>query len=736
MFMGREALYGGAAGGGKSYALLMAALQYVHEPTYRALIIRRTYKQLSKSDSILSTAEEWLLPRKDVGYSKDSHCFRFPSGARLEFGHMEHEKNKFDYQGAAYHFVAYDELTQFEEPMYTYLFSRQRRRAESTIPTRMRSASNPGGVGHEWVKKRFIEAETRKPAVMFVPARLDDNRSASTGEPNIDQADYLESLKELDPITRLQLERGDWDAYAGGRFKREWFRRWRRAVGPGEYHLLKPDGGFQFIGAGKFKLIFQTCDPAASEKTTADYTVICTWGLTQENQLVWLDMVRFQKDIPDIPPLVLSTYQRWQPSYIAIEAVAANNAIAKLCSRLPMIVKAVSPLGNDKLTRATPAMVFAEEGRLYLPLNAHWLDDAESELIRFTGNEKLDAHDDICLRKGTLVETVNGGKEIETIQVGEYVLTRNGYRKVSHSGMTSECAELHDVILSNGDLLSGTASHRVFVHGKGWVRIDMLMTDDKLYACEPKLSGTMAGNTHDTPIQNIGQLESISGQQVEKSQSCTFISRFGLIETGQSPMADSFTTKTGIQAITTPKIYSASLKRNTTAFMMPLESLLRQETNQEPGTAVMPEESGTESKQKRQGSSGNRELANAKGVGKISKRNQSKKPYPLAPLLAEPLCTEKKTTSERPKNVSNVVASTEISEVNHHTVPIRVICVRATGLREPVYNLTVDGEPEFFANGVLVHNCDCLSYACAVLQNRIMTEPAGKAQVPFVHQGR
>ncbi len=382
MYDGREAMYGGAAGGGKSYALLIAALQYVHEPTYRALILRRTFKQLSKADAIMSTAAEWLRGTA-ARWSGETNKWTFPSGATLEFGHMEHEKNKYDYQGAAYHYVGYDELTQFEEPMYTYLFTRQRRRVDSPLPIRMRAASNPGGIGHEWVKQRFITKETRKPSRRFVPAKLSDN-------PNIDQAGYVESLSEVDPVTRAQLLAGDWDAVAGGRFRREWFKRFERWGGG--YKVRKEDT-WRYVE--KLKCIFQTCDPAASEKRTADYTVLSTWGVTPQNELFWLDCLRVQREIPDLPAILLAEFQRWKPLYTAIERVGANAAVFQLCQRLPMVVKPLDPMGDDKLVRATPAMVLAESGRLYLPQAAEWLDDAEGELLRFTGDPKQDAHDDI-----------------------------------------------------------------------------------------------------------------------------------------------------------------------------------------------------------------------------------------------------------------------------------------------------------------------------------------------------
>jgi hypothetical protein len=152
-----EVLYGGAAGGGKSAAVLAAALQYVDQPQYNALILRRTFAQLSKPGALLDMAQEWLSPfKRHVRYITSERKFLFRSGAILSFGHLEHETDKYDYQGSAYDYIGFDELTQFEESQYRYLFSRLRKSAESSIPPRMRSTSNPGGLGHDWVSKRFF----------------------------------------------------------------------------------------------------------------------------------------------------------------------------------------------------------------------------------------------------------------------------------------------------------------------------------------------------------------------------------------------------------------------------------------------------------------------------------------------------------------------------------------------------------------------------------------------------
>lgn len=116
----------------------------------------------------------------------------------------------------AYQFIGLDELPEFEESQYRFLFSRLRRlEAAKHIPLRMRATGNPMGVGVEWVKRRFINPETA--VARFIPARLEDN-------PYLDRESYMESLNRLDPITRRRLLEGDWTAYSAGMFRREWFQ--------------------------------------------------------------------------------------------------------------------------------------------------------------------------------------------------------------------------------------------------------------------------------------------------------------------------------------------------------------------------------------------------------------------------------------------------------------------------------------------------------------------------------
>jgi predicted phage terminase large subunit-like protein len=210
-----EALYGGAAGGGKSDALLMAALQYADCPGYAAILFRRTFADLNQPGALIPRSMQWLL-NTDARWNGAEHVWRFPSGAVLKFGHLDSTNAELEYQGAEFQFVGFDELTQFKQHQYEYLFSRLRRLEGSAIPIRMRAATNPGGPGHEWVKERFVKHGNARDRV-FLTARLEDN-------PHLDRKQYERQLLKLDPVTRARLRDGDWEAKdSGGFFRREWF---------------------------------------------------------------------------------------------------------------------------------------------------------------------------------------------------------------------------------------------------------------------------------------------------------------------------------------------------------------------------------------------------------------------------------------------------------------------------------------------------------------------------------
>lgn len=211
-----EALFGGAAGGGKSSALLMSALQYVDVPGYSAILFRKTFADLSLPGALMDRAKDWLGPNEEIHWNANSYVFTFPSGARLSFGYLNNTNDYLRYKGAEFQFIGMDEVTEIRESDYRYLFSRLRRPASgplSQVPLRMRAASNPAP---NWVRQRFI-VEGQQSGRVFVPSKLTDN-------PGIDADSYRQALSALDPVERRRLESGDWWATTlGSMFSRESF---------------------------------------------------------------------------------------------------------------------------------------------------------------------------------------------------------------------------------------------------------------------------------------------------------------------------------------------------------------------------------------------------------------------------------------------------------------------------------------------------------------------------------
>jgi hypothetical protein len=209
-----EVLFGGAAGPGKTDCLIMEATRHVKFPDYRGIIFRRTYPQLQE---IIDRCWKWY-PKLGGEYRAGEHRWTFPSGAKIALSHMQHEQNKYDHQGKEYHFVGFDELTQFLESQYLYLHSRIRT-TNPEIPKRVRATTNPGGIGHMWTKKRFVDIA--KPGQVyidphtgfsrrFIPAKVTDNPTLIDNDPL-----YVAQLEALPEIEKMRLLHGVWDVFEG-----------------------------------------------------------------------------------------------------------------------------------------------------------------------------------------------------------------------------------------------------------------------------------------------------------------------------------------------------------------------------------------------------------------------------------------------------------------------------------------------------------------------------------------
>jgi hypothetical protein len=224
-----ESGFGGAKFGGKSLALLMEATRYLEHPRYRGIIFRREYPRL---EELMGRAWDWY-PGLSGHWSGDHRRWTFRSGAQILFRHCQNEEDKRSYQGHEYQFMAFDQLEEFTDTQYSYLLAQNRSGVAELAPY-TRSTFNPGGVGHGWVKTRFIDHGTttcepwtptddvERPLVglerCFHFANIDDNPAGQSADPTYRLR--LENEPEADRRAHLY---GDWDVFAG-----QFFREWRR----------------------------------------------------------------------------------------------------------------------------------------------------------------------------------------------------------------------------------------------------------------------------------------------------------------------------------------------------------------------------------------------------------------------------------------------------------------------------------------------------------------------------
>ena len=216
----REVFYGGARGGGKSYAMLIDPLRYCDKQHHRALLIRRSMPELR--DMINHSQRLYSQAFPNAKWREQEKEWRFPSGARIEFGYAENLTDVLRYQGQSYTWIGIDELPQYPTPeIYNFLRS-SLRSVDPEIPVYMRATGNPGNIGSLWVKDMFVDpaepgkrfdviidtiAGQKKITRRFIPAKLQDN-------PYLMQTDdYLVMLSSLPEVQRKQFLEGDWSAF-------------------------------------------------------------------------------------------------------------------------------------------------------------------------------------------------------------------------------------------------------------------------------------------------------------------------------------------------------------------------------------------------------------------------------------------------------------------------------------------------------------------------------------------
>jgi predicted phage terminase large subunit-like protein len=407
-----ESLYGGAASGGKTEALVIGALRWVKQAGFRALILRRTFPELKRD--IIPLSHEYY-PSEGGVYHVGEKEWRFPSGAVIEFGHMEHETDVHGYQGLEVQYLAFDELTSFTEYQYRYLLSRLR--TSKGLPLRVRAGTNPGGEGHEWVFKRWApwldpkHPERVAPGALlyytntndgevyvdknyrtelglpplsrqFVPARITDN-------PHVDKG-YHQRLMGQDALTRAQLLDGDWLAKAapGLLFRRGWF------------HFVDVPPARSSIRVRRWDL--------ASTEDGGDWTVGVLMTSDGDGRVLIEDVQRARLRPSGVESLVRATAELdnrrgpteiWIPQDPGQAGKAQCEAYARLLGGFDVRFKTET---GDKVTRSKPFSAQCEAGNVTL-VRALWNEPFMQCLEAFPEGTH---DDDVDAASGAYVQVV------------------------------------------------------------------------------------------------------------------------------------------------------------------------------------------------------------------------------------------------------------------------------------------------------------------------------------------
>lgn len=378
-----------------SDALLAGFLLYVNEPRYSGIIFRRTFPQLS--DMIERSYEIFGGSDPGADYNIQTHVWRFSSGARLAFSGMEHEKDKYNHKSKEYQYIGFDQLEDFSESQYTYLFSRGR--SSIGVPVRIRGSANPGGTGQDWIMRRFgpwldpkcgthadpgevlyyqntlngqewCERGKKTFGRVFIPALRSDN-------PSLDGTNYDDVLMGLDPVTREQLKNGNWlvRSKAGDYFKREW--------------VIGADGSKLLESAPKGVRWVRYWDRAATEPSKASPNPDWTRGVRMGvlgSRIIIGHVASCRKRPAGVQDLILQTAALdGKDVEIGIEQDPAAAGIAEADAYLRMLrayYVRKHPVSKAKVTRFKPFSAQAEAGNVEV-VRGDWNEAYFNEMEAF-----------------------------------------------------------------------------------------------------------------------------------------------------------------------------------------------------------------------------------------------------------------------------------------------------------------------------------------------------------------
>jgi phage terminase large subunit-like protein len=462
-------------------------------------------------------------------------------------------------------------------------------------------------------------------------------------------------------------------------------------------------------------------DPASTSKVGSNDTGIVVVGRGEDGHGYVIADYTIHGTPQEWGEAVVRAFHRHSANFVIAEVNQGGEMVAFTINTIDpgVPVKAIhSSRGKD--IRAEPISALYAQNRFHHVGQFRELEDQMTSWIPGEGDSP-----DRCFVAGTLISTENGDIPIENIKVGMKVLTRCGYKRVVACGLTSENSKTVDVEFSNGKVLTGTGNHPIYIKGKGFIPMDALVHSDEVLTCEENLLCITELPLQDTQILKVNPAAAIitrSSKNVTVRSFTRFIDKCGKMFMGKSQKDVTFTTKTGTSATILLIILNVLPQKNMlrgTETGVPmnrkptwtgLDRLLRNGTHREKGingTLNMVREPGKAEKQLREP---------VYNVAMNTSRNVQEKALNSVPGRVWPNITDKIKSDGLLGYVNTAVKNLKlILGAKQNFVPVYVQSIRE-GTSQKVYNLTVEDSKEYFANGVLVHNCDALVHAAKELK--------------------
>ena len=407
------------------------------------MILRTSLKDLELPGGLIPRSHAWISDK--ATWNGNKYLWTFPSGATIQFGYLSAPRDKYRYKSSEFQYIGFDELTDFTEEDYLFMFSRLRQRRDLGVPEKVRSASNPGGPGHEWVKARFISKELEKDFLtgdlkdeykqcvsyedghedwkITVPSKIRDN-------PAINAKRYSRQLMHLSPVMRERMMNGDWSVMPAGLIKAEWLRYYvmRDRLVDLLVSMRDRDGNIVHTDEVLYSYdereerVFITVDAAGGVEDIEkehrgkplSFTAIGHWGFKRfgNNMALRLKRVRREKGLSysDMKTILKEEMNRGGKPKTYVENKAMGMALVSDLAGAYNI-EAISSGIVDKVARNAPFTNMMAEGQVFLPkYEGSWKTAYEAEALSWQGlKEETNDQIDISGYAAIIVGGFGGG---------------------------------------------------------------------------------------------------------------------------------------------------------------------------------------------------------------------------------------------------------------------------------------------------------------------------------------